>query len=777
MRLVTASSPSAESAQFHPAPMARRERLILLVLVSLALAARVFYAWHGQWSTISDRGVVNLMALHMAEGRAFPIFFYGQGYMGSLEPALGALFVLLFGASGFTVALGTAIPAALLVAPLYFLGRRMAGPVAGLLAAASFVIGSEAFVAYMSSPRGGYAMTLLLNALVLLIAARLAERAWKREATRLCEWSALGLVGGLDWWIGPMAVPALGAAGLALAVALRGRVWHPGVLCALAGFLAGAAPWIAWNAGHDWGSLSMADSLQAAKPSEALGLLARRAWDGLGWGAPDVSYRKQLAFLAAGTGAAMAAGVWRARRERDAASAWVLAQVTVYLALFCAAYASSTFSRTETLRYVLPLLPALALVLGLAGALLARLHRSLALVALALIVGPHVYAHRKGPEPDPRRERVEAAPEFARVLRAEGVDAVFAEYPHHWINFAARGALPVVEPTSDCVPLNDRAGLLAGRPAFYRIPSLKHFRSLARVSQRAIDTPLGHVSVDLAPDPQRYSMARAGQVTALTDGNLATGWSARSVQGESAPERELVFDRPLRVAGVMIFSRRGDYPMYVALDGRSATEGTWRNLVPDTLATDWFWSGPQLYCRDLYQALELRCAPAEVTALRLRLPPSPNRSHYAFHVDEVLVLHASDDMAPASRPDVDELVNVCRSRAVQRIYANRWIADRIAARRLPALSADHSGRLDRRSSDPRDEPARFYSPITNVAGVGFFSAPGAIAHNLGTLEEAGIAVDRVAVSGGELLVVTAAPPAAISLAWMGDVLLRKAEDR
>lgn len=765
--------------------MTRREKIVLWMLVLVALAARIFFAWQGQWSTVSDRGIVNLMALHMAEGRAFPVFYYGQSYMGSPEPALSALFVQLFGASGFTVALGTAIPAALLVIPLYFLGRRLGGPAAGALSAAFLALGPDAFLAYMSSPRGGYALTLLFNVLILLVAARLAPAAWQREPLSRRNWMALGLLGGLGWWIGPMVAPALGAAGLVLLVALRGRIWHPGVRWAAAAFALGAAPWLIWNAQHHWRSMSMVQTVGEVRASEALRLLGRRTWEGLGWGAPGWPAGVTLALLLAGLLAVVGAAAWQAVRQRNRAAGWALAAVTLYLLLFGAAYSVSSFSRTGTLRYVLPALPALALLLGLGGALLGRLHRGLLAVALLSLVGPHVYARWTVPQSGERRKEVEAVPEFVRQLKAAGTDAVFAEYKYHWMNFAARGHLPVVEPDGDCVALNDRAGLLARRPAYYRIPAIKHFRNLVRARQEVLDTALGHVVVDLRPAPESWRALLPEDVLSVTASpetapprwagdTLADDWVDESRQGQPPPTITLTFRRPVSLAGLLLYSRTGDYPLYVSLAGRAGPEALWQNLVPDSPTTEWYWSGPQAYCRDLYQSLEVRCPPTLVTEVQLRIPPSPNRFAYAFRLSGLVALEATDGPADPPPPDLDALVAACRAHQVRQLYANRWVADRIAGRRLPDLATDHSARLRRRTSDPRDLPPHLYSSVSNLAGAAFFSTPGALARNLQMLEADRHQVERVPVPGGEVLVVQTPAPAAPPLVWMGDLLMRAA---
>jgi 4-amino-4-deoxy-L-arabinose transferase-like glycosyltransferase len=758
--------------------MTRREKIILSVLVLVALAARIFFAWQGQWSTDPDRGIVSLMALHMAEGRAFPIFYYGQPYMGSVEPAVSALFVRLFGASGFTVCLGTAVSAALLVIPLYFLGRRLGGPAAGTLAAAFLALGPDTFLAYMSSPRGGYALIMLFNMLVLLVAARLAEAAWQGEPTRRRDWMAMGLTGGLGWWIGPMVLPALGAAALVLLVALRGRIAKAGIAWAAAAFALGAAPWLLWNAFNGWASMSMTKSVGGVAVGEALGRLARRTWQALGWGALEGMEHVQMLGLGGGLLLLVAVAAWWAARQRNRAAGWALALVTLYTLLFCAAYGTSGFSRTETGRYVLPLLPALALLLGLAGALLGRAHRALLVVAALALLGPHARAQWKWPRPDPRRAKVEAAVEFGRQLKAAGVDVVMADYTQHWINFASREAVPVAEAAGDCVPLYDRAALLAQRPAYFRESTLKAFRQLARVQHDVLDTEMGRALVNLRPAPERWRILLPAEIgpaespaAPLMDQNLATGWRGECERGHSAPAATISFRRPVALTGLLLYSRTGEFPMYVEMWGRAGPESDWRNLVQASASSEWYWSGPQAYCWDLYQALEVRCPPEPVTEVQLRLPPSSERSRYEFLLSELVVLEAVEP-ATEERPDPDALVMACRAQGVQRLYANRWVADRIATLHPPALAVDASARLRRGSSDPRDRPLFLFSTVSDLAGAAFFSCPGALEHNLRILQAYDHPVEQLPVPGGTLLRVAASAPVPARLVWMGDVLLR-----
>ena len=85
--------------------LARADRWALAALL-LGVAARIWGAWACRFLVVPDTAVVGLMARHMAALKEFPVFFYGQAYMGSLEPLASALLVRLLGPTGFAVTLG-----------------------------------------------------------------------------------------------------------------------------------------------------------------------------------------------------------------------------------------------------------------------------------------------------------------------------------------------------------------------------------------------------------------------------------------------------------------------------------------------------------------------------------------------------------------------------------------------------------------------------------------------------------------------------------------------
>ena len=77
-----------------------RRRVLLAVLTALVIARSAVFVFWPQSHFDSDQAVTGLMAKHLSEFRAFPVFWYGQTYMLGVEAWLAApLFLAVFGAS------------------------------------------------------------------------------------------------------------------------------------------------------------------------------------------------------------------------------------------------------------------------------------------------------------------------------------------------------------------------------------------------------------------------------------------------------------------------------------------------------------------------------------------------------------------------------------------------------------------------------------------------------------------------------------------------------
>jgi hypothetical protein len=77
-----------------------RERWIASALVvTLVVARSAVFVFVGASHFDSDQAVIGLMAKHLSEGRAFPVFWYGQAYLLGVEAWVAAPVMWLFGAS------------------------------------------------------------------------------------------------------------------------------------------------------------------------------------------------------------------------------------------------------------------------------------------------------------------------------------------------------------------------------------------------------------------------------------------------------------------------------------------------------------------------------------------------------------------------------------------------------------------------------------------------------------------------------------------------------
>lgn len=136
----------------------RRERWTALGVAAALVIARslVFLIWE-QAHFDSDQAINGLMAKHLAEGRAFPLFFYGQGYMLAVEAWLAAPWLAVFGATVASLR-ASLIATNIAVAWLLILGlERWCGlrPMLGLVASLFFVLAPPVLTSQLIEAQGG----------------------------------------------------------------------------------------------------------------------------------------------------------------------------------------------------------------------------------------------------------------------------------------------------------------------------------------------------------------------------------------------------------------------------------------------------------------------------------------------------------------------------------------------------------------------------------------------------------------------------------------------
>ena len=150
----------------RPAEAGRGEdssRSALLAAILLVVGRSLVFAWWDQPAFNSDHAIVGLMAKHLAEGRAFPLFFYGQSYMLGVEAWLAAPIFLVAGPSVLGLHLPLVALNALVACLLIVLLRRDLGlgQWEALAASSVFVLAPPATALALVEANGGSVEPLL----------------------------------------------------------------------------------------------------------------------------------------------------------------------------------------------------------------------------------------------------------------------------------------------------------------------------------------------------------------------------------------------------------------------------------------------------------------------------------------------------------------------------------------------------------------------------------------------------------------------------------------
>jgi hypothetical protein len=146
-------------AEPHTAIAGRsRERWIVAAIAGLLVLARsAVFIWRPESYFDADQAVFGLMAKHLAEGRAFPLFMYGQSYILGVEAWMAAPLFALFGASPLLLKLPLLLVNLAIAWLLLRALERDAGlrPALAAIAIVPFVLPSVGLAAALVEPSGG----------------------------------------------------------------------------------------------------------------------------------------------------------------------------------------------------------------------------------------------------------------------------------------------------------------------------------------------------------------------------------------------------------------------------------------------------------------------------------------------------------------------------------------------------------------------------------------------------------------------------------------------
>ncbi len=754
----------------------------------VALAVRLFFAWMFANAITSDHGVVCLMVKHMVEGRSFPIFYYGQSYMGSLEPMVSALIARIIGLSGFAVNTGAALAGALSVLVVFVWSRRAFGLTAGIASALFLMIGSQHWCQFMSWGYGGYALLTLCSTTMLWQVWELMRRS--EESPRAFAWRAawLGVVAGVGWWTHPLILWALVASAVLLVVRFVRRPPWGGAIAGVAGFFVGSAPLWIWNVFNNWKTFGMLSG--EGHPEWRVGMgrffgymlpalldlnRAQRIWNLTG--GVVIGVLILMALLLA---------VWLKRSTRDWAPLLCIVVIAVFGVVSVVLFGQSRFALLNTARYGLTLMPLIAILIGAGVAALVRwLPFGLGWSPLALLVAlqcVHIPGYLRG------RGEFAAFEKDAKVLgaslAADGVEAVYTLYSVRWANYGLNFLLrekfcfsnfgddrivsykEAIELSENIAVLNNNQGFsrllkYGGGEAFHRkISTRLHYHAGFRAPSLLSGTRAAWRCDDLS----------AANCDALSDYNASTSVVWPGSKGVATLVLEL--DQPARVGAVRLFSQTRYYPGKIAMDVLpEGAEGTWTNVISETVASRLYWSGPRVYWAGVGYRMELwPDISVPVRAIRLRMTPFRNRFDVILSEVDLLV---QDSEQFEGTPTVELLKRTVSANGVKRLYADRWVVNQFMKDANPPclVSADPEIFERRQESlcDVQLEPRE---------GDAFVVLQGEMEPVVQLLLQQGCSTAIEHIAPWEVVRVTAVdfePASPVSLIWVGWTLLDRAE--
>ncbi|WP_146747267.1 hypothetical protein [Thermogemmatispora tikiterensis] len=204
----------------------------LWLCLALALAVRLFLAIRHNPVIEGDEALTGIQAENILRGE-WPIYYYGQAYMGSLEAYILALFFAVAGPSVLVLRIAMSCTSLLLVWLTWRCGEALACE-AGLRAGPRrlFLIVATAIAALPPlydavlelRSYGGYTEAMIVMLWLLWATLRLTQR-WHQGASRrelAWRWAGIGLLVGLGLWIDPLIAYALAT----MALWLAGFLWQ-----------------------------------------------------------------------------------------------------------------------------------------------------------------------------------------------------------------------------------------------------------------------------------------------------------------------------------------------------------------------------------------------------------------------------------------------------------------------------------------------------------------------------------------------------------------------
>lgn len=661
--------------------------VLITVLLAAGFGTRLYAAWHYRFSTNSDIGINALMARHISQGTHYPVFFYGQSYMGTMEAFLSAPFYRLFGHGLFQATLGSVLISFLAHLMLFLCALELGGRKAGLIALILGAYGSSIFFYYFAFL--GYPSLLFTGLFCIYSCIRILKSNTSDKVGRW--WISLGIAAGLGWWSNQLVVVFLAPCILLLLLHEPRKCGFisRAALASLAFIMAGS-PWFYMVVKDPRAMLFIRDVgvVDIANNLSVYGDLFLDLFD---------FFRGSVAWAVTGFIVLFwCVAIYLKRLLMSGFSShymhlYLPALIMMFSCLFT--ITSGRFSHVPAVRYLLPAFPAILLIISIAIADLYQRGKSMqALIVLISMSLSQVLSFPLNAASDDAPGRIKELHEFVQM---KNIDALWGDFTTHWINFAAEEKI-----ISTSYPHFDRyRPYRAAAATAERIGIMNNFNNFDRFMRRtganAKHAEAGSFSVqyDLM-HPLRVlsyipatsllndvALQKQPAARYFMDGNIDTppqGFLERSVMLTNLYTVQFDFQSPLNISGLHILGPGGEIPSLQQIDV-VLPDGMTSNVFSSDGVDRWFWSGPRAYCAGPLLHGEYRFAPVTANSMMLTIPVTDRGQP---KVTEILIISDFEANGTEWHSSLDKLKAVLDEYATpdRQICAPRWVSEHLHAR-------------------------------------------------------------------------------------------------
>jgi hypothetical protein len=656
------------------------------------IAARVYGAWAGRYISNPDCGIVALMAKHVAEGGAWPVFFYGQAYMGSLEPLISALLCRLFGISGFMVCLGTAV-AAIATLPIIYLWARDAGGKSGALAALALcAVGPYFYFMFQFAPRGGYMMMSVFGLACMWLSAKTAFELQNNIQVRWTRYFLIGLFAGLGWWTTPLIISALLASVVILAFGLRKKIFSVMPLYGLAGFMLGSLPFWIWNIGHQWQSFAMFSASGGISLNEGLNYLILRYNRLIGLQDWMPLLRKvfmwgYLIFVGLG----LLVGIKDIRYKKLSLRGSSTLTAGLFILFSVLFFVRSSFATMNTARYLVPIIPALAILIGsMASYLNKKMGAVVAAIPVIFLLSSYwpAFPDLHGQSSAAPIRSVQAR-KLQTYLTEHNIRAVYSHFMDHSLNFNMNEKIIVTTlrgdrygPYAEQAELSDNIGFLR----YYG-----HINNFIRnTGGTVINSNVGGYGVTYQCEPPKGGLVEVNlnekcKITdhtgrncskELLDRNVNTVWSG--TREHEKQEWVLInITNPVVLRRIRLLGNGAEhFPRNIKVEVREAGKDEWTTLHDNHSVTGYFWSGLRPYWWGRRHRQEYTLKDMKVDAIRIVSTPT-GREPLLWQLKEIQFFAPAPDNNFDPVKSMPVLISKLKQYNISRLFADRWESNQV----------------------------------------------------------------------------------------------------